>query len=80
MWVDGGVVLFVLSWMLDVWCDVVRVRRSLCRGVQGVRCEAVLFQKVRSSEERCARLRLGRTLAGRGGPSREGGTVRWAAW
>ena len=39
------------------------------------------FQKVvRSSEERCARLCLGRTLAGRGGPSREGSTVRWAAF
>ena len=39
----------------------------------------VLGVKRQECEERCALLCLGRTLAGRGGPSREGGTVRWAA-
>ena len=64
-----------------------RVVRSSIHGVRSVGVvaykvlgEKLFFQKgFRSSGERCARLCLGRTLAGRGGPNRGDGTVRWAA-
>ena len=77
----------MLLWWWCVAGIAVVCRRSSCEGSVAVVWVLVVLgvtpflqKAVKSRKERWARLCLGRTLAGRGGPSREGGTVRWAAY
>ena len=74
-----GVVLSVVLWYHG--SNMVGVFECVCEGLSVV-ADVVLgvklfFQPVVRSSERCAFLCLGRTLAGKGGPSRKSGTVRW---
>ena len=90
--VDVGVVYYcgisggVVVWWWCVAGIAVVCRRSSCEGSVAVVWVLVVLgvtpflqKAVKSRKERWARLCLGRTLAGRGGPGRGDGTVRWAA-